>query len=369
VKEGDQLGKYRIVRQMEPHIWLAERLEDFDRQVAAVFTPGILEPEDQAAFRERRRRIAAMDHPAIPRFMDAGETSERLSYNLFEYIPDDAVLGVAHAQQWTLARRIAVALEYLDALALAHRNLLAHGSLSVDGFRVTSSGQPRIVLFPATESLDNPVEADLRAAIEFLAILIAECGEKKVPRDLKAIVDKAHEVGAAQSYDSVYALEQDVRAFLEHRPVSARTASPIHRTALFARRRPVMFFAGVTLLATVLGAAGYSFAKESAAQRSRAQAETRLRQLQRLTYSLESDMYEPVSKLPNSQAAKKVLIEWTSESLDELKGEAGADAELRRELANAYQRLAAVLRANGQLDEAARAESNAYMLKNESGTH
>jgi serine/threonine-protein kinase len=367
VKEGEHLGKYRVLRPLEANVWLAERREDFEQQAAVVFPAQRIAPEAKSAFQERRRKLAVLVHPAIPRFLDAGEASDDLSYNLFEFIPDEPVLAVARAQQWTLARRIAMALEYLDALAAAHRSLLAHGDLTGESFRVTSAGEARLSVFPAVESLADPVATDLSAAIGIVSNLIAESGVKKLPRDLQAILDKAHRPRPGETYASAYSLAQDLRSFLDRKPVSARKNGPSHRLALFARRHPELFFPAAALLATVLATAAYSFAMERAAQHSRDLAQSRLRQVQQLTYSLESSIYGPVSQLPNSKAARDTLIHWTTESLDSLAGESANDAQLRRQVAHGYQRLAEVLRADGQSAEAGRAEEKARALLAESG--
>ena len=228
MKEGVRLGKYRIVRQMEPFIWLAERMEDFDQNAAVVFVPEIPSPNDEGNVRERRRKLASLDHPVIPRFLDAGESAGGLPYNLFEWMPNEALLAVARAEKWKLARRLTVALQHLDGLALAHRNLLAHGGLTTNSFRVMPAGQARIALFPATEAPGDSVEADLRAAVEFLSRLTAESGIEKLPRDIEAIVDKGRELESRRGYSSVDGLARDLRAYLEHRPVSARPAAPLH---------------------------------------------------------------------------------------------------------------------------------------------
>ena len=187
-------------------------------------------------------------------------------------------------------------------------------------------------------------------------------GAKKIPRELRAIVDKACCGDAARGYSSAYALAEDLRAYRDRRPVAAAKHTPLDRMILFARRSPVLFFPVLALLVTVLGAAIYSYAMETAASRARDQAQSRLRQLQRLTYTLESDIYQPVSQLPNSQSARRALIQWASQSLDDLSREAGNDPRLREQMVVSYQRLAAVLRDNGQPAEARDAEAKAQAL-------
>jgi hypothetical protein len=84
--------------------------------------------------------------------------------------------------------------------------------------------------------------------------------------------------------------------------------------------------------------------------------------MQQLTYSLESNIYEPVSKLPNSKAARETLIHWTAESLDGLAAQAGDDAQLRSQLAHSYGRLAEMQRSNGDAAEALVSEKRAHAM-------
>ena len=366
---GERLGKYRMVAPMGPNAWLAERAEDFEQQVLAVLIPQALALEVQQNFLDRRQKLAALQHPAIPRLLDSGETSANLPYVLFEFNPAEPALAWASAQKSTLEQRLALALEFLDALALAHRNLIAHGQLCMDSFQVTATGQCRLPAFPCLVSSADPVAADISAMVEWMAKLVAESGTPRLPRDLQAILKKATATDSAFGYESAYALAADVRSFLAQRPVSARRAGPIYRSALYARRRPELFYPGVLVFATVLFAAAYSLVMDSAAERSRTQAQARLRQLQRLTYALESDLYRPVSALPNSKTARDTLIQWAAGSLDGLSSDAGNDAELRSQLSHSYERLAEMQRGNGDAAGALISEQHAHAVLRPAPSH
>jgi hypothetical protein len=347
---------------MEPGLWLAERVEDFEQQVAVALVPNRLSSANELELQERRRKLAAIDHPAIPRLLDSGMTADQTPYLLFEFIPAEPALTVARAERWTLARRVGLAIEYLDALAAAHASLLAHGHLTVQSFRVSAASQARLPILSIESTEADPVAADLTAAIVFLSSLIAECGLARLPGDLKAILEKANCNDPAKAYWSTSSLAGDLRAFMARKPVSARKTTPTYRAALFARRRPELFYPAAVLVIAVLVVTLHSVAMDISAQRSRNLAQARLRQMQQLTYSLESDIYEPVSKLPNSSAARETLIRWTAESLDSLAAQAGDDAQLRSQLARSYNRLAQMQRSNGDAAKAMVSEQRAQVL-------
>lgn len=363
MQNGERIGKFALRSQLDAHLWHAERAEDFEQSVLVTFTSQPLTLEIEAPVKQRRHKMAHLDHAAIPKFLDAGATADGYFYNLFEELPDQAALEIAKAQHWGLEKRLNYTAEILEALSAAHAQLLTHGSLSVESFRVTQSGHARISAFPADEPVGDSVHADLRAAVALLAQLVADAGVKKLTADVVAILRKAQAAKREDGYASAYSLAQDLRAYLAHRPVYARDSGPLHSALLFAQRRPRVFYPAISIFMIVLIAASYSVVMEVRAQHARDQARARLYQLNQLTDSLESNIYQPVSQLPNSGEARKTLIDWSSQSLDALTLESSDDAELRVHLAASYRRLAAVLRANQNEHAAEVADAKAHALE------
>lgn len=75
-----------------------------------------------------------------------------------------------------------------------------------------------------------------------------------VPRDLAAICDRAMAGEAEDRYISAAAMADDLRAFLDGRPVAARPASWMRAASLWARRHPAV--AGLSAAIVVLGSMG-----------------------------------------------------------------------------------------------------------------
>jgi serine/threonine protein kinase/WD40 repeat protein len=68
-----------------------------------------------------------------------------------------------------------------------------------------------------------------------------------VPRDLATIVHRAIEMQAAHRYATAAALAEDLRRFLDDRPIVARRVRPAERLARWARRNPGQAALGVAL--------------------------------------------------------------------------------------------------------------------------
>ncbi|MCU0723057.1 MAG: serine/threonine protein kinase, partial [Planctomycetes bacterium] len=97
----------------------------------------------------------------------------------------------------------------------------------------------------------------------------------RVPPELESVCMKAMERAREDRYPSVEALAEDVRAFLEHRLVSAHRYGPFARFVRFVQRHPGgSLAAGVGLILAALGTAGIGTVwAEARTQAARARAQ------------------------------------------------------------------------------------------------
>jgi eukaryotic-like serine/threonine-protein kinase len=150
--------------------------------------------------------------------------------------------------------------------------------------------------------------------------------------ELDNIILKALNKEPAQRYLSVDAFAQDIRNFLEGRPVSARTPTWNYVVSKFVRRYPWQVGAAAAAVAVLIGG--------SAALAWQAQiAERRFDQVRTLAHSLVFKLDPELEKVSGATSARKVLVQEAVDYLNALSKEAGGDSELQEEIASSYEHL------------------------------
>ncbi len=206
----------------------------------------------------------------------------------------------------------------------------------------------------------------------------------QIPRDLETIILKAISHDVNQRYQSAVAMADDLRCFLEDRPISARRVGAAERLARWCRRNQVLAsLTGATLFLLVLVAAtasiGYIHTKNAlqgeARERTKAEANANLarealdRMFERFSpsririvpeSSVDADLAIPSSPVLSKEAA--ALLEEMLPFYDRLAQQTGNDYKLRAGTAEANRRVAAIRQRLGQFDEAVKAYGRAISL-------
>ncbi|HNQ87978.1 MAG TPA: protein kinase [Verrucomicrobiota bacterium] len=215
-----------------------------------------------------------------------------------------------------------------------------------------------------------------------------------IPRDLETIILKAISPEAGNRYASARDLAEDLRCFLEDRPIHARRVSPVERLGRWCRRNPALAgLTGTTLLLLVLVAVassvGYVRTKRAlngeATQRAKAEANANLaiealdRTFERLYPTRMSAQPQPtieglrgeVIAAPNAPILSKetaALLEEMLPFYDRLAQQIGNGNDLRFRTAEANRRVGAIRQRLGQSEEAVQAYQRAMSLFRELGS-
>ena len=319
-------------------VYRASRADgSYDRDVALkIVQTGRLGEEAARRLRLERQILARLDHPAIATLLDGGVTEDGLPYFAMELVSGQTLTDFATGRGLTTEERLRLMLGVLEAVDFAHRNLIVHRDLKPSNILVTDGGLVKLLDFGIARLLDEePAEAATRTGLFLLtpeyaapeqirgetittatdvyalgAILyellsgrrpfgrvsrgwsgleqvlnetppplsnvdgLTASDRKRLEGDLTTITAKALQKDPQRRYSSARALADDLRRYLDGRPVAARPDSWVYRLSKFVRRnRLASGLAAAVVTAVALGGAGTLWqAREARLEAQRAQA-------------------------------------------------------------------------------------------------
>jgi serine/threonine protein kinase len=157
--------------------------------------------------------------------------------------------------------------------------------------------------------------------------------------DLDNIVLMALRKEPARRYQSVEQLSDDIRRYLEARPIIARKDSVVYRAAKFVRRNRVATAAAALVLLSLIAGLAATTWQAQRAKSEKARAERRFNDVRQLAHSVLFDYHDAIKDLPGATRVRERLVKDALVYLDNLAGEAAGDLDLQRELAAAYERV------------------------------
>jgi tetratricopeptide (TPR) repeat protein len=295
-RAGQRLGDYAIVRELGAGgmgtVLLAERADGtFTRQVALKLIRGFPTEDGRKRLRRERQILAELDHPAIARLLDGGETDDGQPYLVMEYVPGQGLLEHVAARGLTLSARVELWCTIAEAVAHAHQRLVVHRDLKPSNVLVREDGQPKLLDFGIAKLVDLGDDTDrastrvyspgyaspeqlagrpitTRTDVHALGTLLRELllgmrgddrpseppiGAVRVDADLAAIVERARTAEPSGRYATVEAMLEDVRRWRGGLPVRARGQNLAYRARkLLWRWRLPVALAAAALVGTAV---------------------------------------------------------------------------------------------------------------------
>jgi serine/threonine protein kinase len=397
-----RIGPYEIERELGHGgmgtVYLASRSGDGFRQTVALklVRRGMDSDFILERFRSERQILAGLDHAGIARLLDGGATADGLPYFVMEYIPGRHLLDDAGERTLSVKDRIALFLHVCDAVAYAHRHLVVHRDIKPSNILVTPEGAPKLLDFGLAKFLrpdaDGPVGGRTETALRLLtpdyaspeqvrgervstatdiyslgvvlyelltgrrpyrvtgrsadAIARAVCDEEParpgVSRDLDNILFMALRKEPERRYPSVDALAEDLRRFLAGHPVLARKDTLAYRAGRFVARHRVGTAAAALGALALSTAAAIAVQEARVARAERAASERHFQEVRELAGSFLFEFHDAIKDLPGSTPARRLVVRRALEYLEKLSDVRSDDPGLRRELAEAYARVARV---------------------------
>ncbi|MEM9664906.1 MAG: serine/threonine-protein kinase [Bacteroidota bacterium] len=161
---GDQVGRYRIVRELgEGGMGVVFLADDprLDRVVAVklIRLGRLATPGQIRRFSHEINILARLRHPAIATIYDAGATADGVPYFAMEYVEGQPLDVYANAQGLDVKERLRLLIAAAEAVQYAHQNLIIHRDLKPSNLLVEVGDKrpPRVKLldFGIAKLLDD----------------------------------------------------------------------------------------------------------------------------------------------------------------------------------------------------------------------
>ncbi|WP_114520844.1 serine/threonine-protein kinase [Altererythrobacter sp. ZODW24] len=371
----ERIGAYRITGTIGSGgmgtVYAAEREEgDFEHSVAIkLIKPGILSERLVDRFNRERQILARLSHPNITRLLDGGATEDGQPYIVMERVDGIPLLAWINAQVRSVEEKLRLFLQVCEAAGYAHRNLIVHRDLTPSNVLVGTDSQVKLIDFgiarpdgeEVTPGTARPIRAVTmtpgyaapeRASGGATTVLgdIYSAGrmlEEIVPSprsaELDAMIAKATAQQPEQRYLAMDRLAEDIRLYLNGRPVRAHPGTISYRFRKWVSRNQLLAsVAAALVVATFVGAGATGWWWQEAVV-ARDQADDRFTEVRGIAKFMLFDLYDELEPVSGNTKALSQIADEASTYLERLS--AGDDLEpgLRLEIARGYHRLSTVL--------------------------
>ncbi len=299
-------------------VWLAQRADGLLGRPVAVKLPRCGFSDSQFCQRLAREReiLDCLSHPNIARLLDAGTALDGKPFLVLEFVDGEPIVDYCRRHGLSIQQRLELFLQVARAISFAHHSLVLHRDLKPSNILVTAEGKAYVLDFGIAKLLDHgrTEDSDLTMSagraltlpyaspeqiaglpltvgsdVYSLGVVLYELltgsrpyqlathavchtaempgppppsavnpdrqGRRTLQGDLDNVILKALKGSLEKRYQSVDAFQDDIRRYLERRPVLARPDSRWYRARMCARRHRAAFLTVGGLLSVLLIAA------------------------------------------------------------------------------------------------------------------
>ena len=259
-------------------VYRATRSGDGFEQVAAlkILSIAFLGKEHVESFLRERKILSELKHPCIARMIDGGITPDGAPFLVMELVEGERIDKWCDAHGADLKMIVKLMLKLSRAAAHAQRHLVVHRDISPANVLVDKRGQPVLVDFGIAKLLGEAETGKTLHAFtpEFAAPEQRAKGEittatdvyglgrllshllkgAHIDRDLQLIIHVATHEDPDKRYANAMNMADDLKAWIDRRPVRARPDSLLYRAQKIAQRHWQAL--GVACLAALIGLGG-----------------------------------------------------------------------------------------------------------------
>ncbi|MFV0543651.1 MAG: protein kinase domain-containing protein [Marinicella pacifica] len=296
-------------------VWLARRVDgQFEQQVAVKILKPIYQQREEQRFLAERSLLAQLSHPHIAQLISGGHYADKRHYMVLEWVDGSDLLAYAQQHSLALKKRLRLFMQVCEAVAYAHQNGIIHRDIKPSNVMVDKNGVVKLLDFGVAKSKDiniTETQHDQMLTMAYaspeqlkgekvstvtdvysLGLLLYELltGQKahavdntspaelidsitsqmptspserlnqgvhrvlntKIDKELDYLVLMALRKEPERRYQTVNAMLQDLKNYLDHKPLIAGGDSWWYRSKKFLLRNPVATTMGILLLVAMV---------------------------------------------------------------------------------------------------------------------
>lgn len=156
---GKKIGAYRLKKLLGAGgmsaVYLASRIDDFEKEVAVKIIPPFENRKQSAEnFRRERQILARLEHPNIAQILDGGTTEGEKPYIVMEYVDGFPLNVFCDENSLDETEKLKIFQEVCHTVSFAHQNLIVHRDLKPNNIFVTKNGKVKLLDFGIAKLLD-----------------------------------------------------------------------------------------------------------------------------------------------------------------------------------------------------------------------
>lgn len=170
---GRKIGSYRlkslIGRGGMGVVYLATRIDDFEKVVAIKLIPFGNRNEAAESFRRERQILAQLSHPFIAQILDGGTTDGGSPFIVMEFVDGIPLDEYCRRHNLDVRAKLRLFEDICRAVTYAHRNFVVHRDLKPNNILVTADAKPKLLDFGIAKLLNSDASNKARS-IEIAAL-------------------------------------------------------------------------------------------------------------------------------------------------------------------------------------------------------
>ena len=149
---NQKIGAYRLKKLLGRGgmgaVYLASRIDDFEKEVAVKIIPPFEHRRQSAEdFRRERQILARLEHPFIAQILDGGTADDGTPFLVMEYVDGLPLNEFCRENNCSVREKLTLFQDVCQAVTFAHQNFIVHRDLKPNNILVTKDGTPKLLDF------------------------------------------------------------------------------------------------------------------------------------------------------------------------------------------------------------------------------